>query len=145
MTNPRTLIIMRGLPGSGKSTFVKENFPDAVVCSADSFFVNEDGEYIFENWKLQQAHQHCFRTFIEAITSDAEIIVIDNTNTCRWEYENYVFMAEKFSYRIRIIRMNFAESDIPLFGKRNIHGVPELKINQMFERFEDDTDEEIRG
>ncbi len=145
MTNPRTLIIMRGLPGSGKSTYVKENFPDAVVCSADSFFLNEDGEYIFVNWKLQQAHQHCFRTFIDAVTSDAETIVIDNTNICRWEYENYVFMAEKFGYRIRKIRMNFAESDIPLFGKRNIHGVPELKINQMFERFEDDTDEEIRG
>tara|TARA_Y200000002_G_scaffold344872_1_gene318399 strand:+ start:1379 stop:1789 length:411 start_codon:yes stop_codon:yes gene_type:complete len=136
---------MRGLPGSGKSTYVKENFPDAVVCSADSFFLNEDGEYIFVNWKLQQAHQHCFRTFIDAVTSDAETIVIDNTNICRWEYENYVFMAEKFGYRIRKIRMNFAESDIPLFGKRNIHGVPELKINQMFERFEDDTDEEIRG
>lgn len=145
MTNPRTLIIMRGLPGSGKSTYVKENFPDAVVCSADSFFLNEDGEYIFVNWKLQQAHQHCFRTFIDAVTSDAETIVIDNTNICRWEYENYVFMAEKFGYRIRKIRMNFAESDIPLFGKRNIHGVPELKINQMFEGFEDDTDEEIRG
>ena len=145
MTNHRTLIIMRGLPGSGKSTYVKENFPDAVVCSADSFFLNEDGEYIFVNWKLQQAHQHCFRAFIDAVTSDAETIVIDNTNICRWEYENYVFMAEKFGYRIRKIRMNFAESDIPLFGKRNIHGVPELKINQMFERFEDDTDEEIRG
>jgi len=145
MTNPRTLIIMRGLPGSGKSTYVKENFPDAVVCSADSFFLNEDGEYIFVNWKLQQAHQHCFRKFIDAVTSDAETIVIDNTNICRWEYENYVFMAEKFGYRIRKIRMNFAESDIPLFGKRNVHGVPEFKINQMFERFEDDTDEEIRG
>ena len=136
---------MRGLPGSGKSTYVKENFPDAVVCSADSFFLNEDGEYIFVNWKLQQAHQHCFRTFIDAVTSDAETIVIDNTNICRWEYENYTFMAEKFGYRIRIIRMNFLESDIPLFGKRNVHGVPEFKINQMFERFEDDTTEEIRG
>jgi len=145
MTNHRTLIIMRGLPGSGKSTYVKENFPDAVVCSADSFFLNEDGEYIFVNWKLQQAHQHCFRTFIDAVTSDAETIVIDNTNICRWEYENYTFMAEKFGYRIRIIRMNFLESDIPLFGKRNVHGVPEFKINQMFERFEDDTTEEIRG
>ena len=145
MTKNRTVIIMRGLPGSGKSTFVKENFSDAIVCSADSFFLNEDGEYIFVNWKLQQAHQYCFRTFIDAITSDAETIVIDNTNTCRWEYENYAFMAEKFGYRIRIIRMNFSGSDIPLFGKRNIHGVPEFKIMEMFERFEDDTDEEILG
>ena len=143
MTNSRRLIIMRGLPGSGKSTYVQTKFPNAVVCSADSFFLEENGTYKFVNWKLQQAHQSCFRAFIEAITSGAETIVIDNTNTCIWEYENYVLMAKRFDYSIRIIRMNFSESDITLFGKRNVHNVPEFKIKEMFERFEDDSSEEI--
>ena len=80
---------------------------------------------------------------LKAITSGAETIVIDNTNTCSWEYENYVFMAKRFDYSIRIIRMNFSESDITLFGKRNVHNVPVFKIKEMFERFEDDSSEEI--
>ena len=39
--------------------------------------------------------------------------------------------------------MNFSESDITLFGKRNVHNVPVFKIKEMFEIFEDDSSEEI--
>jgi predicted kinase len=32
------LIILRGLPGSGKTTLVRKEWPNAAVCSADSYF-----------------------------------------------------------------------------------------------------------
>jgi len=38
--------IMRGLPGSGKSTCDEVRFHDATVASADNFFM-VDGEYVF--------------------------------------------------------------------------------------------------
>ena len=48
--NNRVIFIMRGLPGSGKSTLVKsitEVFNDQipVICSADHYFIDENGIY----------------------------------------------------------------------------------------------------
>ena len=124
---PRTVIIMRGLPGRANRPRPTK-FPNAVVCSADSFFLDRTNIQICQ-LELQQAHRSCFRAFINY--RGAETIVIDNTNTCSWEYENYVH-GER-SYSIRIIRMNFSESDITLFGnetfavpfqnKRNVRAI----------------------
>jgi hypothetical protein len=42
------MVLLRGLPGSGKSTFAKKTMVGAVVLSSDDFFVDEQtGEY---NW-----------------------------------------------------------------------------------------------
>ena len=53
---PKSLIILRGLPGSGKSTWAKERAAQireygysAEIHSADNFFTNENGEYNFEH------------------------------------------------------------------------------------------------
>ena len=61
------LIIMRGLPGSGKSKVVREIIAkaindhqhSAIVCSADQFFTNPDGEYNFNPSMIAQAHMDC--------------------------------------------------------------------------------------
>ena len=143
MAQSKFLVILRGLPGTGKSTYVKKHYDDAYICSADSFFVNEEGKYEFVNWKLPQAHQYCFHLFIEAVINGKEMIVIDNTNTCIWEYENYIFLAGKLGYQTKIVRMHFEKSDIPLLANRNIHNVPKFVIKQMFERFENDSREII--
>ena len=46
----RVIFIMRGLPGSGKSTLVNAitevyKMQDPVICSADHYFINENGIY----------------------------------------------------------------------------------------------------
>jgi predicted kinase len=143
MSQSKFVVVLRGLPGTGKSTYVKKHYNDAFICSADSFFVNEEGKYEFVNWKLPRAHQHCFHLFIEAVINGEEIVVIENTNTCIWEYENYIFLAEKLGYQTKIVRMHFEKSDIPVLEKRNIHNVPIFAIEQMFERFENDAREII--
>ena len=48
----KVMFIMRGLPGSGKSTIVKliaEKYKtNVVVCSADDHFLQEDGSYLYD-------------------------------------------------------------------------------------------------
>ena len=96
-------IILRGISGSGKSTFCKENWPDATVCSADNFFMR-DGEYCFNPTLLGKAHAICLAEFIDAINNRHKIVVADNTFIHKWEYMNYIQIADAKGYEIEICR-----------------------------------------
>lgn len=57
------MIIMRGVPGSGKTTIVKylvEKFETNCVCSADNYFMR-NGTYVYERSKIKHAHEYCQR------------------------------------------------------------------------------------
>ena len=56
-TEENCLILLRGLPGAGKSTLAKM-MSDSHY-EADMYFTNDEGEYHFDPLKLKQAHQWC--------------------------------------------------------------------------------------
>lgn len=141
-----TVIIYRGLPGSGKSTSISKKFPNASVCSADHHFYGEDGEYNFVPWEVPMAHQKCFNNFINLLFDEEELIVVDNTNMCRWEYMNYALLAQKMGYKVRIVCMAAGLHDstsIPALAERNKHGVDADTIRKMQSRYEPEYGEEI--
>ena len=143
MRKEKLVIVLRGLPGTGKSTYVQKHHPTALVCSADNYFLNDDGVYDFQISKISEAHEYCLQQFIRGILSEAATIVVDNTNTQRWEYEDYVLLADKHGYNVQILRIRAQRNDIPLLVQRNVHDVPKATIRKMFKRFEDDPRESI--
>ena len=55
ITQSHTMFILRGVPGSGKSTLAKriqKQYPESVKCSADDFFIDEDGIYRYVTFVL---------------------------------------------------------------------------------------------
>ena len=72
---------MRGLPGSGKSSFLQKNFPRAWICSADEYFIGPDGNYFFVRENLGLAHQRCSNLFQTALGNFLPFVIVDNTNT----------------------------------------------------------------
>ena len=129
------LILLRGIPGSGKSTLgeiilqtTQNQSPD--VLSADNFFIDEKGEYNFDPTKLKEAHNFCQQKCAERMRLEFSKIVIANTFTQEWEMNPYFEMAERYRYRIHCIVVENRHE-----GK-NIHGVPEDKIQIMKDRFE---------
>jgi predicted kinase len=129
------LILLRGLPGSGKSTLgnvilqLPNNNPQEVL-SADDFFVNNEGEYIFDGTKLKEAHNYCQFRCSERMRQQIVRIVVANTFTEDWEMKPYFEMAERYNYRVHtLIVENRHESE-------NVHGVPEDKLQKMKDRFE---------
>ena len=56
---PKILTLVRGLPGSGKSTFANNITNEFSVCEADKFFYDKEGNYNFDATKLSQAHKWC--------------------------------------------------------------------------------------
>ena len=136
--------IMRGLPGSGKSTYVANACLGAVVVSADNFFM-VDGEYQFDRRRIGEAHQHCWNRFIDAIFEGHKHIVVDNTNMTFWEYEAYTNLAGNMGYQIEVLCMKAGlldDTPLTVLAERNTHGVDLKTIKFMKSRFVPNTSEE---
>lgn len=57
----KTIILMRGVPGCGKTFIVgrlKDSLNTSAVCSADDYFVRS-GTYRFDRSKIKEAHEWC--------------------------------------------------------------------------------------
>lgn len=115
------IYIMRGLPGSGKSAFVKHH---KFVCSADKFHMVGD-EYQYDPRKQGEAHAYCLREYTRGIINGIDEIVVDNTNTTCVELAPYVRLAEAFNLNYQII---YLVCDVQKAFSRQIHKVP---INTM--------------
>lgn len=122
------IILMSGIPGSGKSTFIEKHFPQADVCSADKFFM-ASGQYRFDASKLGAAHGECLRNFIHRVSCDpCETVVVDNTNLSALELAPYVAIANAFGITPELYTLNVEPA---IAAARNVHGVPAAGIERM--------------
>lgn len=123
--------IMRGSPGSGKSTYA--NSIKGTVVSADQFFIDATGVYNFDPRRLGEAHRWCMRRFIDLLAERAcEHVVVDNTNINIEDIAPYVAVAEAFGAETTVVQVEPANQQVA--AMRNIHGVPELKVMDMARR-----------
>ena len=103
----QTMFVMRGLPGSGKSTLVtilKQLYPQSLaVCSADHFFINEQGVYVFKRDLIGQAHNECQKKAEEACRTGVLTVIIDNTNVRLDECRPYFEKANRYGYLILVV------------------------------------------
>lgn len=125
------LILIRGLPGSGKSTIAREMLdgdPDLVHLEADDFFIDpETDEYRFDPTKTRDAHRWC-REQVGLALQQGKSVVVANTFTRMWELNPYVEIGDLYGADITIITAR---------GKyTNVHGVPVSTIQKMAERWE---------
>jgi predicted kinase len=134
METVKNLFLVRGVPGSGKSTFASELCNNVV--EADMFFMR-DGEYKFDMSKIRDAHTWCKATVREWMEMNKSTygleysdICVSNTFTQEWEMEEYFKLAEEYGYKVFTVIVENRH------GGQNQHGVPEDKIQVMKDRFE---------
>ena len=121
----KTVVIMRGCQGSGKSTYVKDNFTNAdFVVSADSYF-EVNGVFRFDGSKLQEAHNRCLRLFVDTVQRGVQTVVVDNINSLPVHFAPYGALAEAYGYRVRVVTLMI---DPEKAAARNIHGVRLKKV-----------------
>jgi predicted kinase len=128
------LILLRGTPGSGKSTIGEiilqtPNSQEPDVLSADNYFY-ENGQYNFDVTKLKEAHNDCQQKCAFKMRNEVSKIVVANTFTQEWEMDAYFEMAKRYRYRVHSVIVENRH------GNQNVHNVPEEKITQMTERFQ---------
>ncbi|KAK6305757.1 hypothetical protein J4Q44_G00245370 [Coregonus suidteri] len=99
----RRMIILRGLPGSGKTkraSNILEEYRSGEAFSTDDYF-KENGEIVgIQENLLHPAHIWNRSRVLQAIRRKVHPIVIDNTNLGKWEMWPYVRMAFRRGYWI---------------------------------------------
>ena len=130
------LFLVRGLPGSGKTSFASAIWNDYAVCEADKFFYDKGGNYNFDGSKLKEAHAWC-KQEVETRMIDHQNngqyypeIAVSNTFTQEWEMEDYFKLAEKYGYKVVSLILENRH------GSQNVHGVPDEKLQIMKDRFQ---------
>lgn len=134
------LIILRSLPGSGKSFLANQfkKYFGAEIFSTDEFFIDKDfGHYQFDAAKLCKAHFWNQNRCKKAIDSRYERVIIDNTNLTAKEVRPYLDMAVNADYNIWCVEpIREGNENLSVLFERNIHGVPMESLVRMKNRMQ---------
>ncbi|MES2132383.1 MAG: AAA family ATPase [Bacteroidota bacterium] len=132
MVNHRAIILLRGLPGSGKTTLAKlltegGKYP---CYSVDDYFTNsETGEYCFEYQNNHLAYKQCEENTRTAMLKGSSKIMVHNTFTIDWELETYFKMAAEYNYNLFVVTVeNYHHS-------KNAHAISDEQIAKMAEKY----------
>ena len=128
-----TLILLRGPPGTGKSTLAKEfqamvhGIVEVKVFTTDDL-LEKNGCYVYDHGKRTEAHKLNQLRAKDAMDQECRVIIVPNTNIQLWEMREYVRYAIFKGYNV-------------LFGvcegtHTNIHKVPEGQIMRMTKQFQ---------
>ncbi len=119
------LTLVRGLPGSGKSTYAKTL--DAILVEADQFFIDKNDNYQYDPALIKTAHAWCQLETKRLLRAGFDVVVA-NTFVKNWEMSFYKSLADEVNVSFEVIEIN---------GKyQNIHGVPDAVIARMHKQFE---------
>lgn len=131
----KVLTIIRGLPGSGKSSLARALQADAWEHGADippnfeaDWWFNAYNDGKFDHTKLNEAHQWCRKETENAMIQEVEHIIVSNTSTTPNEYLPYVELASKYGYQLQVIDV--------YGGFKSEHNVPEDTIENMKRRWQ---------
>ncbi len=150
----KNLIIIRALPGAGKSTLAEligsANPDSSVICTTDDFpglYTHDDEHGIVFNGMqyvdgvpmIVKAHEWNHRMAETAMETGAfSTVIVPNTNVQRWEFQAYLDLAETYGYRTTVISLFDGGCSDEELLHRNTHGVPLQAISAMRARFEHD-------
>jgi len=118
------MIIMIGFPGSGKSTFVKNNFCNYKILSGD--------ELKTETKIIKEINKNIENTSI----------IIDATNPTKEKRKKFIDIANNYNIPVRCIYMNVSKEQALLQNNKRDKPVPAIVFNIYNKKFEYPTEDE---
>lgn len=138
----RVMYILRGLPGSGKSTraaqISRESTKGCTIVSADIFFIDfATNTYRYDPKLVGVAHDYAVGECHKAAMRKDWTIVVDNTHIHHRDYQRYADIGRANGYTLVFETIGgFTPEDQKTYAARNIHGVTLEAIQRMAATFE---------
>lgn len=122
--------IIRGVSGSGKSTLALQlaNQDIGKIFEADSYLIDEDGNYNWTPDNMLLAHYKCFHEFQESCEVGVSPVVVSNTNTSPKEFQKYIDAATAEGYTVISLVVENRH------GGKDTHCVPEATLERQEQR-----------
>lgn len=131
----RKMILMRGVPGSGKSFLAKRlaGRLGGKIYSADDMLMTGE-EYVWTSPLVYTAHQIVQQLVKLAMIRNEKVIIIDNTNIRPRQARPYVELAVKHAYEIEVREpTTHWRHDVQELLARGTHSIPQEVLEHMVE------------
>ena len=140
------VIILRGLPGIGKTTLagIIARAENSVILSADDFFTKNDA-YSFKKEDMQQAYEFTFNRFKKEVEKKTPLIIIDNSNIECFHYFHYLDYGQRNNYRVSILTIPHNDVSDRGVSERSPHKVTKSVIYAMRQKWQWDLDKNRKG
>lgn len=127
----KLLVIIRGLPGSGKSTIARSLVRGKAtgIHLENDMYHMKDGVYRFKESQVKHAVSWCKMEALKAMMEGRSPIIVSNTFILNSTMQPYFDMAKENGYEVQVVH---TKAD---FG--SIHDVPESVIAGMKSSWED--------
>lgn len=128
----KSLILVRGIPGAGKSTFgslITEHQGTLIDLDHCLYKDVTDEEVLYEELDLDTCQKDCRRRCEMSMVKRHKLIVVCNPFVQDWELEPYMELARRFGYRVFSIVVEQRHDDVVECD------VPEEIIDKMYDRF----------
>jgi len=148
---PKRLILMQGIPGSGKTTiantllttFVKDSTSlthawSAVKLSTDDYREKPCGHYVHDISQNAAHHAKTQRACVDEMIKETNLIIIDNTNIEKWQAAPYLALASMYGYEVQVVSIQCSIADANQRNNTRDPGrrVPSGVIEAMHEKME---------
>jgi predicted kinase len=132
--NSKTLVLLQGLPGSGKSTFInKWNLESYTLCK-DEFRIKAG---CVKNGEISQDSNGVVKRIVymmlEERLKNGCFTVIDETNVFRTTIDKYKEYADKYNFDVIVIRFNTSREECKRRqANRGFRAVSDELIDKMY-------------
>lgn len=131
-------VIVRGVPGSGKSSFIellKSANSKIDIHSIDNLHKDDKGNFLWDEEHSERLYTLNFANFVISCSLSQPVVVCDAINIKISDFQKHIDIAELYGYIVYVVTPTPPSPEQS--SKRNKHHTSALQAREMYKQWED--------